>query len=126
MKLLLDTHIWIWLVTGSSRLKVRDTLRDPANELWVSPMSAWEVLTLEKKRRIALDPDPQAWVTKAISGTQEAPLTHQIVLAARSLPLHDDPADRLIAATALVLNLALVTADEHLLRLTSVRIIANR
>jgi len=126
LKLLLDTHIWIWLVTGSARLKVLPTLRDANNELWLSPLNTWEVLTLERKRRIALDREPRDWVANATAGTQEAPLTHQIVLAARDLPLHDDPADRLLAATALVLNLTLVTADEQLLNLTSIRTMANR
>lgn len=126
MKLLLDTHIWVWLVTGSARLKVRDTLRDSSNELWVSPLSTWEVLTLEKKKRLALDRAPQDWVANAISGTHEAPLTHQIVVAARSLALRDDPADRLLAATALVLNLTLVTADQQLLGLPEIRTLANR
>ena len=126
MKLLLDTHIWIWLVTGSPRLRIRDKLRDPSNELWVSAISTWEVLTLHRKGRIALDREPEEWVTNAIAGTQEAPLTHQIALAARGLRLHDDPADRLIAATALVLNLVLATADEQLLTLPNLRTIANR
>jgi PIN domain nuclease of toxin-antitoxin system len=126
LKLLLDTHIWIWLVTASPRLKIRHILRDPGNELWVSPLSAWEVLTLERKGRLALDRKPQEWITHAIAGTQEAPLTHQIALASRDLPLHDDPADRLLAATALVLDLTLVTADAQLLVLPGIRTMANR
>jgi PIN domain nuclease of toxin-antitoxin system len=126
LRLLLDTHIWIWLVTGSPRLKILPTLRDSNNELWLSPLNTWEVLTLERKRRIALDREPHEWVANATAGTREAPLTHQIVVAARDLPLHDDPADRLLAATALVLNLTLVTADEQLLTLPGIRTMANR
>lgn len=125
MKLLLDTHIWIWLVTQSERLKIRDVLRNPANELWLSPMNTWEVLTLCRKKRITLDRDVRDWVGRATAGTCEAPLTRQVVLAAHDLPLHDDPADRLLAATALVYELVLVTADEKLLSLPGVHAMAN-
>lgn len=126
MRLLLDTHIWIWFVTGSPQLKVLQTLRDSNNELWLSPLNTWEVLTLERKKRIALDREPYQWVANATAGTHEAPLTHQIVVVARELPLHDDPVDRLLAGTALVLNLTLVTADKQLLAVPGIRTLANR
>jgi len=54
------------------------------------------------------------------------PLTHEIALAARQLPLHQDPADRILAATAQVLDLTLATADERLLGLGDIRTLANR
>jgi PIN domain nuclease of toxin-antitoxin system len=101
-------------------------LRDARNELWVSPLSTWEALTLERKKRITLDPDPNQWVANAIAGTREAPLTHEIAAAARNLTLHEDPVDRLLAATALVLDLTLVTADEQLLAASAIRTMANR
>ena len=126
MRLLLDTHIWIWFVTGSPRLKVLQALRDSNNELWLSPLSTWEVLTLEKKKRIVLDREPDEWVRNATAGTREAPLTHQIVVAAQDLALHNDPVDRLLAATALVSDLTLVTADERLMELRSIKILASR
>jgi PIN domain nuclease of toxin-antitoxin system len=126
LRLLLDTHIWIWFVTGSPQLKVLQTLRDSKNELWLSPLSTWEVLTLERKKRIALDREPQEWVSNATAGMREAPLTHQIVVAAQDLPLHNDPVDRLLAATALVSDLTLVTADQRLMELRRIKILANR
>jgi PIN domain nuclease of toxin-antitoxin system len=59
-------------------------------------------------------------------GTRGAPLTHEIAVASSLLELHDDPADRLIAATSQVLNLTLVTADERLLGLGVIRTLGNR
>jgi PIN domain nuclease of toxin-antitoxin system len=73
-----------------------------------------------------LGPNLAAWVTHAVSGTQEAPFTHEIVLAAMQLSLHQDPADRFLAATAQVLDLTLVTADQRLLGLGNIRTLANR
>jgi PIN domain nuclease of toxin-antitoxin system len=70
--------------------------------------------------------DIAEWIAKATAGTQEAPFTHEIALAARQLPLHQDPADRIIAATALILDLTLVTADRRLLELTGLKALANR
>ena len=55
----------------------------------------------------------------------KGPLTHEIALAARELPLHQDPADRILAATAQVLDLTLATADERLLGLGKLHL-ANR
>ena len=126
MRLLLDTHIWLWLVDGSPRLRVREQLKDLNNQLWLSPMSTWEALTLQRKGRILFDREPKDWVAHATAGTKEAPLTHEIVFVARNLPLHEDPADRILAATAQVLDLILVTADERLLGLPAIRTMANR
>lgn len=128
MKLLLDTHIWLWLVGGSPRLG-RLTLKElqsANNELWLSPMSTWEALTLHHKGRIHVGGDLRDWLTKATANTHEAPFTHEIALIARQLPLHKDPADRFLAATAQVLDLTLVTADERLLGLGNIRTMANR
>jgi len=62
----------------------------------------------------------------ATAGTHEAPLTHEIALIARQLPLHQDPADRILAATAQIHDLTLLTADNRLLGLGSIRTLANR
>jgi PIN domain nuclease of toxin-antitoxin system len=128
MKLLLDTHIWLWAVQDSKRLGKRllRELKNEANELWLSPISTWEVLTLNFKGRVRLHGDLADWLAQATAGTREAPLTHEIALAARQLSLHQDPADRILAATAQVLDLTLVTADERLLGLGDIRTLANR
>jgi PIN domain nuclease of toxin-antitoxin system len=129
LRLLLDTHIWIWLVENPSRLgnQTAKELADPANELWLSPVSTWEVLTLHRKNRIHLPTDPGDWLPQALAGIQRhAPLTHEIVLAAERLLLHEDPADRFIAATAQIYDLTLVTADKRLLGLGTIRTMSNR
>jgi PIN domain nuclease of toxin-antitoxin system len=129
LKLLLDTHIWLWSLTDVSRLsrRVQDELRDHQNELWLSPVSTWEALLLQARGRIRLPGSIQEWVADATRFLREAPLTHEIVVAAQELPLsHSDPADRFLAATAEVLGLTLVTADQRLLGLGKIATLANR
>ncbi|HEX8815228.1 MAG TPA: type II toxin-antitoxin system VapC family toxin [Terriglobales bacterium] len=129
MRLLLDTHIWLWMLQDSARLshRVQQELRNRDNELWISPVSTWEALTLNAKGRIRLHTDLTEWVTKATAPFREAPLTHQIALAARQLAFtHQDPTDRFLAATAQVLDLTLVTADVNLLGLGEIATLANR
>jgi PIN domain nuclease of toxin-antitoxin system len=129
LKLLLDTHIWIWSVAEPKRLsrRVRHELDDRENELWLSPVSTWEVLLLHAKGRIQVHGNAREWVARATAFMREAPLTHEIVAAAQELPLlHQDPADRFLAATAAVLGLTLVTADHRLLGLGNIATLANR
>ncbi len=128
MKLLLDTHIWLWSLRDKVRLgkRVQQELRNPSNEFWLSPISTWEALSLHAKGRIHLHDDIAEWVADATAPFKEAPLTHEIAFVAQRLPLHQDPADRFLAATAQVLNLTLVTADRHLLGLGEISTLANR
>jgi PIN domain nuclease of toxin-antitoxin system len=129
VKLLLDTHIWLWSLREPTRLgrHLRHELRNPDNELWLSPISTWEALVLHAKRRIQLYDNPALWVRDATADFKEAPLTHEIALAVHKLNLpHADFADRFLAATAQVLGLTLVTADERLLGLGNIATLANR
>lgn len=129
MKLLLDTHIWLWSLREPSRLgsRVLRELQDSANEFWISPISIWEAFILRRKGRIAIQGDLGAWVADATNRLREAPLTREVVVASEQLPLgHQDPADRFLAATAYVLDLTLVTADAHLLGLGEISTLANR
>ena len=129
MKLLLDTHIWIWSLAEPKQLspRLQRELADQDNELWLSPVSTWEALLLQSKGRIQLHGDARDWLSKATMHIREAPLTHEIVMAAQELPLpHQDPADRFLAATAEVLGLTLVTADHRLLGLGTIATLANR
>ncbi|HXR18299.1 MAG TPA: type II toxin-antitoxin system VapC family toxin [Terriglobales bacterium] len=129
LKLLLDTHIWLWSLRDPKRLgrRVQHELLNPDNELWLSPISTWEALTLHAKGRILLHADLGKWVADATAPLREAPLTHEIALVARELNLpHQDPADCFLAATAQVLDLTLVTADNDLLGLGQIATLANR
>lgn len=129
MKLLLDTHIWIWSLAEPKRLsrRVQRELKDRDNELWLSPVSTWEVLLLHAKGRIQLHGNAREWITSATAYMREAPLTHEIVVAAQELPIsNQDPADRFLAATAGVLGLTLVTANHRLLGLGTIATLSNR
>jgi PIN domain nuclease of toxin-antitoxin system len=131
MKLLLDTHIWLWNSIAPDRLsrRVDRAINDPRNEIWISPMSTWEIVLLHEKGRLKLADGPALWVQKAMSlaPLQEAPVTHEIALATRSIGLpHGDPADRLLVATALIHGLTLVTADRNLGSSKEVPVLLNR
>src|SRR5437870_1930768 len=122
MRLLLDTHIWIWKVGAPDKLRKRvaEAIQDEGNELWLSPISIWELSLLVKKGRIELDDDVEPWVSRALAQTtfREAPLTNEVVLGMSRIRFsHRDPADHFIAASAKVFDLTLVTADPRLLAL---------
>ena len=128
MKLLLDTHIWIWFLQNPEQIAAHTLhqLADPTNELWLSPISTWETLMLQRKGRIRLPADLSEWLSESTAGMFEAPLTHEIALASQRLTIHGDPADRFLVATAQVLDLVLVTADEKLLGIPTIKTLANR
>jgi PIN domain nuclease of toxin-antitoxin system len=107
--------------------RVLEEMRSPNNRIWLSPISTWEALTLNARGRIRLPADFGAWVAQATAHFVEAPLTHEIAVAARRLPWnHKDPADRFLAATAQLLRLTLVIADVALLGLGDISTLANR
>ncbi|MGD0178203.1 MAG: type II toxin-antitoxin system VapC family toxin [Terriglobales bacterium] len=131
MRLLLDTHIWLWSLVERNRLSQRviKELGDSENELWLSPISIWELVVLYHKRRISLDQEVDAWLTHKLSAVplREAPVTYEVARETGRLRLaHRDPADRFLLSTAKVFDLTLVTADVHLLKARDVSILANR
>jgi len=123
MKLLLDTHVLLWSLLTPEKLssQVADELENAQNELWFSPITVWEILVLIEKGRVALDAgEPEAWIREALKEAplKEAPLNTEVAIQSRLLGLlHNDPADRFIAASAKVYDLILVTADSRLLAL---------
>lgn len=131
MKLLLDTHIWIWSLLEPARLdaRVRQALEDRHNELWLSPVSTWELVVLVQKKRIVLGEHVESWLEKARAAAplREALLSHDIAAASGDVDLpHPDPADRLLVATARVLGLTLVTADERLIKSRQIKTLKNK
>jgi len=129
LRLLLDTHVWLWSVIEPERLgeRTRGALRDAKNELWLSPISTWEAIMLHDKGRVYLADDVKEWVARNTAPFREAPFTHEIAAASCRLQLpHRDPADRFLAATAKVLDLTLVTADANLLGLGEIATLGNR
>jgi PIN domain nuclease of toxin-antitoxin system len=121
--LLLDTHVWIWLVHGEGRL-ARSVLElmfaaAGARLLFLSVISIWELGLLDAKRRISLNLPCIEWVRTALerSAASTLGLTPEIAVESHQLPgpLHNDPVDRLLAATARVEGLTLLTRDRALL-----------
>ncbi len=131
MKLLLDTHIWLWAMLEPDRLSasVHQALSSPENELWLSPISVWEAMMLVERGRLKVESSAADWVEKMVQALprREAPLTHKIAVVSRQLALqHQDPVDRFLAATAHVMGLTLVTADERLVASDEYDVLANR
>lgn len=120
---LLDTHIWLWWLLGDGPLTTRerdrlDTLAEKS-AITLSWVSIWETEMLERKGRIILQPDLSTWVDRATdrSFCTVLPVDTELVLAQRLLPnsFHGDPADRLIATTAILAGIPLATHDSRIL-----------
>jgi PIN domain nuclease of toxin-antitoxin system len=125
--ILLDTHIVLWLDSGSGRLRPSTrTLIDAAwrngGTVFMSAVTAWEIAHLVDTGRIELDSPVEAWIDRFLDrpGIEAVPLGHRA--ACRSYRLHDlpppdqawDPADRLLIASAIELGCPLVTYDERI------------
>lgn len=113
---LLDTHVWLWLVGGDNRLpRGLRTLIDRSGErCWLSPISIWELGMLVEHGRLILDAPIRHWVDTALDRfpLREAPMTMEVSLRVHELDfVHRDPMDRIIAASALVHELTLLTVD---------------
>jgi PIN domain nuclease of toxin-antitoxin system len=119
--ILLDTHVLVWLAEGSARLgkKARKKLDEALKEgaLYVSTISFWEVAMLKQKGRLELGIDMAAWRSSLLENElQELAVSGEIAIQAAGLEnFHGDPADRLIAASALVSGATLCTADTQIL-----------
>lgn len=118
--IVLDTHAWVWWVSEPDRLSARARAAiDYARTIGVSPVSAWEIATKAARGRLRLDRDVRVWVAQALARprVELAALTAEIAVAAGRLGddgFHGDPADRMIAATAIALGAELVTRDERI------------
>lgn len=119
--ILLDTHVLVWLDSGSDRLgpaarsRIDAAFRDSG--VGVSAISFWEIATLVAKARLEIASDLSAWRRELLdSGLQELPVDGRIGLHAASVnEFHADPADRIIVSTALIHAAELSTADERIL-----------
>jgi len=115
--IILDTHAWIWLNGDTRRLSAaaRETIRQE-NILGVSPISLWEVAMLWERGRVELDRSLEAWLEKACAQPKIRllPITTAVAVRTANLIMHGDPADRIIVATALTYQCALVTVDGNI------------
>ncbi len=115
MRLLLDTHIFLWAVAGSPRLtQSARRFIESAEEVYVSAASIWEIAIKARLGKIKADPEALAAAVE-VSGFLELPVTAlHAAGVARLEPHHNDPFDRLLIAQALAVPLKLVTADDML------------
>jgi PIN domain nuclease of toxin-antitoxin system len=118
MKLLLDTHTLLWFLAGSGRLSAAAlaAINDPANTLWLSPISLVEIALKVRINKLRLTASFGILFPAQLSANriQLWAIAAGHAEALSTLPLHHrDPFDRLIAATALVEGLMLVSADPH-------------
>ena len=121
MKLLLDTHVWIWAQEDPDRLgtRAKRLLLGTEHENHVCTISTLELARLVAGGTIAVSIALREWVERALHALQArtVPVSHEIALEAYALPepFHKDPADRLLVAAARCHELTVLTADERLL-----------
>jgi len=120
LKLLLDTHVILWSAAEPEKLpsKIAEELEKELNELWFSPISIWEILLLAEKGRVVIKADHEKSIRKMFKKLpfREAVINQEVAIQSRKINLpHQDPADRFLAATAIVYDLTLVTADRRLI-----------
>jgi PIN domain nuclease of toxin-antitoxin system len=130
VRLLLDTNVWLWSLLRPIRLNrnVTRALRNPRNELWWSPVSGLELISLCKRKRFHAVAEPVAWITSALRQVplRAIPVTTDIALECARFELpHDDPADRILVATARVHALTFVTSDQKIIEAGVVPVLAN-
>ncbi len=126
MRLLLDTHVWIWSQVSPDRIgtNTQTELLNSANALFVSPVSTLEISRLCFLKRLQLTMGLKSWVAKSLEflKAQTVDFSHDIGVESYNLPepFHRDPADRMLVATARLHGLQLVTVDENLLHYSHV------
>lgn len=123
-KILLDTHVWIWVSEGNpilspSARKAIDRARE-REHLLISPISIWEISKLVEKKKIGLEMDMTDWLKQwmELPGILTVEFSFQVAILSNRLPgiIHGDPADRILIASAYESNSVLVTADEKILK----------
>jgi PIN domain nuclease of toxin-antitoxin system len=130
MKLLLDTHIWIWALESPERLSrtVRRQIENPKSEIYLSPISVWEAHLLGRRKRLRIQRSFREWLKEVLTRAplREAPFNLAVATEAAGIQLpHADLGDVFLAATASVFGLTLVTADEQLIECEWLKTLAN-
>jgi PIN domain nuclease of toxin-antitoxin system len=127
LSFLLDTHVWLWSQELPERLgpKTQKTLLDPTSALYVSTVSSLEIARLVSVGAVCVSGSLNSWVSDTLQSLHcgSIDISHAIALGAYSLPgdFHKDPADRILIATARLLHLVLITADERILAYNDVK-----
>lgn len=121
MRILLDTCTFLWIAAGSSQLSKAclEAFRTPANEVFLSPVSAWEIAVKYDLGKLELSEPPERLVPaeRRRHAIGSLPLDERSTLMLRRLPpLHRDPFDRMLVCQALVHGLTILTPDEQIER----------
>jgi PIN domain nuclease of toxin-antitoxin system len=116
MKILLDTHIFLWFISGDTKLStdVRDAIRDPDNEVYLSAVSVWEAIVKYQLGKLPLPEPPETYLPKQRELHQIGSLAldeSSVVQLAKLPPLHRDPFDRMLICQALQNGLTIATVD---------------
>jgi PIN domain nuclease of toxin-antitoxin system len=116
LRILLDTHAWLWLQASPERLPKRslELVSDPENDVYLSAASSWEIAIKYALGKLPLPGPPGEYVPSRIasSGTATLPVEHRHALHVAGLPHHHrDPFDRLLVAQAHLEGLVLLTSD---------------
>ena len=119
MRILLDTHCWLWWLSTPDRLgeEVRRSVEDPANDVFLSAASSWEIAIKYALGKLPLPEPPARFVPARLGrdGILPLPIQHAHSLHAASLPQHHrDPFDRLLIAQVQLERMQFVTADSQL------------
>lgn len=120
--ILIDTHVLLWWLSNPEQLSkkaihtIEKTISD--DTIYVSSISAWEIAMLVEKKRLVLTMGVNDWIirSEALPFIKFVPINNSIAIKSVQLQgdIHSDPADRIIVATALLMNAQLVTKDERL------------
>lgn len=126
--ILLDTCALLWLAADQERLspRAREAIREHAGELFVSSISAFEIAIKARRGKIEFPMEPGVWFKEVLDhhGLLEISVDGEIAARAVALPpLHNDPCDRFIIATALQHRMAVVTGDPFFAQYEGVRVI---
>ena len=118
MRVLLDTHVWLWMAAAPERLSpaARALVVAPENELLLSAASAWEIAIKHGLGRLTLPEAPETFVPRVVAqlGVTPLPVHHRHALRVASLPSHHrDPFDRLLVAQAQLEGVPILTADRN-------------
>ena len=119
MRLLLDTSVFLWYLSGDSRLAagVGEAIRSPDNEVWLSVVSFWEILVKHQLGRLPLPEAPHSYVSnrRARHGIESLALDEEALVHLPKLPeIHRDPFDRMLVCQAIEHEMSLVTSDDKL------------
>jgi len=130
MRLLLDTHIWIWALHSPEKLgrRVRRELGRGGNELYLSPVSIWEAHHLVRRKRLRVRQGFAQWLDEVMAQAplREASFTFAVAADASKIELpQSDLGDIFLAATALVFDLTLATSDCQLLACSWLKTLSN-